>query len=69
MLLLIFLILVITTPLASVNLSSIFHRIAFLIFLLSGLLSYNILYITPLLTGAPRRFEGYFKLHCYLKSL
>jgi hypothetical protein len=49
-------------PLASVYLSSILiHRIAFLILLLSGLLSYNTLYVTPLLTGAPRRFEGYFK--------
>jgi len=41
-----------TIPLASVYLSSILiHRIAFLILLLSGLLSYNTLYVTPLSTG------------------
>src|SRR5690606_14081507 len=44
--------LVMTIPLASVYLSSILiHRIAFLILLLSGLLSYNTLYVTPLSTG------------------
>jgi len=40
-----------TIPLASVYLSSIFtYIIVFLILLLNGLLSYNTLYVTPLLT-------------------
>jgi group I intron endonuclease len=53
MLLLIFSILVTSTPLASVYLSSIFfHRIAFLILILDGLLSYNTLYETPLLLSS-----------------
>jgi group I intron endonuclease len=50
MLLLIFSILVTSTPLASVYLSSIFHRIAFLILLLSVLFSCNILHGLTLLT-------------------
>src|SRR5688572_14043815 len=43
--------LVMTIPLAS-NLSSISYTIAFLILILDGLLSYNTLYVTPLLLSS-----------------